>query len=85
MIAIQRFAGMCLNRLIVFGKTRMSANPNLDKMLISVSWRKLWKASTKEENERAAMDILIATLSYLAKTGTESIEGKLRERMKEKL
>lgn len=85
MIALQRMASRCLNRLIGKGRTRMDANPNLDKMIISAEWRKLNSASTQREKENAAIDILFAVLSYLAKIKCEDIEEKIWERIKEKL
>lgn len=84
MIALQRMANRCLNRLIGAGRTRMDANPNLDKNIISAEWRKLNRATTQEEKEKAAIDILFAVLSYLAKIKCEDIEDKIWERIKGK-
>lgn len=75
-------ANRALNRLIGKGRTRMDANPNLDKMHISAEWRKLHLAETQEEKEDAAADILLATLAYLAKIGCKDIEAKVWERVK---
>lgn len=85
MIALQRMANRCLNRLIGAGRTRMDANPNLDKNIISAEWRKLNKAVTQEEKEDAAIDILFATLSYLAKIKCKDIEERIWERIKQRL
>lgn len=77
MIALQRFAKKSLFRQYLWGVTRPNSSPNLNMYIISREWRKLLAADTQESKEKAALDILIAVFSFLAKIGCENIEEKL--------